>query len=425
MKKRLFSLLLVLALALSLCAAVHAEELRFVYDADDRISAENEQILEDLGARIYDETGAAVCIYITEKTTTDWDEIRSFAASFYAEHIGKDNGILLVNFFSPEGGRISYYRTGDKLASLSEDDMTEIMQAYNSAGSFFDGVHDYMNLVFAKLSGAAAFGEVTPEDNPNIPEERQLDRVVDFAGVIDASRLSSLNALADEVSEKYRCDVAVAFVSSLEGRYVVDYADDFYDYRGYGYGANDDGILLLVSVGDREFAETTYGYGKTAFTDYGMTSYLEPRFTKYLGSNDWAGAAEQFINDSGELLRQAREGKPYDYYPGGSSAPAREKKTLKEAAPFAALISAVIGFFSGGVPTAAMKKKMKSVAKEYGAANYARGGLNLRASDDRFLYANVSRTPIPRQTEHRSGGGGSSVHFSSSGRSHGGSHGKF
>ena len=86
----------------------------------------------------------------------------------------------------------------------------------------------------------------------------------------------------------------------------------------------------------------------------------------------------------------------------------------------------MIGFFSGGIPAGAMKRKMKSVEKEYGAANYARGGLNLRVKDDRFLYANVSKTPIPHDSGNRSsGGGGSSVHFSSSGRSHGGSHGKF
>ena len=91
------------------------------------------------------------------------------------------------------------------------------------------------------------------------------------------------------------------------------------------------------------------------------------------------------------------------------------------------MISAVIGFFSGGISTGAMKRQMKSVEKEYGAANYAKGGLNLRMKDDRFLYANVSKTPIPHDNGNRSsgGGGGSSVHFSSSGRSHGGSHGKF
>ena len=75
-----------------------------------------------------------------------------------------------------------------------------------------------------------------------------------------------------------------------------------------------------------------------------------------------------------------------------------------------------------------MKRKMKSVEKNYGAGNYARGGLQMRRSEDRFLYSNVHRTPIPRE-EHRTGGGGggggSSMHFSSSGHSHGGSHGKF
>lgn len=421
MKKRLFSLLLILALVLSLCAAVHAEGYSFVYDESDKISAENEQLLEELGARIYSDTGTAVCIYIAEKTA-EWEEIRAFAEDFYNEHIGEENGILLVHYYSQENGRISYYRTGEKLESLSDDVMTEIMQAYNSADTFSGGVRDYMNMVYARLNGATAFGEVTPEDNANIPEERQLDRVADLAGVIDTDRLKSLNTLADRISEQYQCDVAVAFVPSLEGKYIVDYADDFYDYKGYGYGENDDGILLLISVGDREFAETTYGYGKTAFTDYGMTRYLEPRFTPYLGESDWAGAAEQFINDAGVLLKQAREGRPYDYYE-----PERQQKSLKETAPLAALISAVIGFFSGGIPTGAMKRQMKSVEKEYGAANYAKGGLNLRYQDDRFLYANVSKTPIPRETEHRSGGGGggSSVHFSSSGRTHGGSHGKF
>ena len=419
MKKRLFSLLLILALALSLCATVHAEEPGFVYDESGALVPEDEQVLEELGARIFAETETAVCVCYTDRSG-EWDELRGFAETFYNEHIGAENGILLVHFVSPDGGSIVFYKTGDKLDSLSSADLDEIMQAYNSSDNFAGGAHNYMNLVYARLRGATGFGEVRPEDNRNIPAERQLDRVVDLAGVIDAERLNSLNTLADEVSERYRCDVAVAFVSSLEGRNVVDYADDFYDYKGYGYGTGDDGILLLVSVGEREFAETTYGYGKTAFTDYGLSHYLEPRFTPFLGENDWAGGAEQFIRDAGILLEQARNGQPYD-----DRSPQRVHKSFKESAPLAAVISAVIGFFSGGIPAGAMKRKLKSVAKEYGAANYARGGLNLRYSDDRFLYANVSKTPIPRESTHSSGGGGSSVHFSSSGRSHGGSHGKF
>ncbi|MBR0041327.1 MAG: TPM domain-containing protein [Oscillospiraceae bacterium] len=261
-------------------------------------------------------------------------------------------------------------------------------------------------------------------DSAELSVYRRLDRVADLAGVIEPSRLVSLNALADEVSEKYQCDVAVVFVSSLEGNDIVRYSDNFFLDNGYGIGADRDGILLLISVGDREFNESTSGYAITAFTDYGLTNYLEPNFTRYLinGRDDWAGAAEQFINDCGTLLEQAQNGKPYDYYP--SDPPEREPKSLKETAPLAALISAVVGFFSGGIPTGAMKRQMKSVEKNYGAAHYARGGLNLRTSDDRFLYANVAKTPIPQRTEHHGGGGGSNVHVTS-GHTFGGSHGKF
>ena len=357
MKKRLFSLFLVLALAFSLCAAAHAEDLHFVYDESDKISAENEQILEELGARIYADTDTAVCIYIAEKTA-ELEEIRAFAESFYSEHIGSENGILLVHCLAQEESRISYYMTGEKLASLSDEDMAEIMQAYNSADTFSGGVHDYMNLVYAKLNGAEAFGEVTPEDNPNIPEERQLARVADLAGVVDESSLASLNEMADKVSEKYGCDVAVVFVPSLQGQFVVTYSDNFFLDHGYGMGPDRDGILLLVSVGDREYNESTSGAAIYAFSDYGLSQKLEPRFTPYLGRNDWAGAAEQFIRGADELLAQAQSGTPYDYYEPQQTRP--EPKSLKEKAPLAALISAVIGFFSGGIPTAAMKKKMKS-----------------------------------------------------------------
>ena len=409
MKKRLISFLLILTLAVSLCAAVCADEQSYVYDETGTLSSEELETLRELGARIREDTGAIVCLCITNGAGED---IRVFADSFYADKIAAENGMLLVH--DPSAGRITYVVRGEKLSSLGDEKITQILDAYNSARTYFDGAHDYMNLVYAALGGPGF----------EIPDERQAERVVDLAGVIDAARLASLNTLADQVSEKYQCDVAVAFVSSLGGKYVVDYADDFYDYKGYGYGPNDDGILLLVSVGDREFAEATHGYGIEAFTDYGLTNYLEPNFTRFLlnDRDDWAGAAEQFITDAGKLLEMARNGEPYDYHE-----PQRVQKSFKERAPFAALISAVIGFFSGGIPTGAMKRKMKTVEKEYGAANYARGGLNLRRQDDRFLYANVSRTPIPRQDEHRGGGGGggSTVHFSSSGHSFGGSHGKF
>ena len=408
MKKRLLSLLLILVLAISLSAAAWAGTDLYVWDETGHISGEELEILRNLGARIQDATGATVCVCITDATGED---VHGYAETFWQDNVNESDGIILVH--NPASNTMSYAVYGERLRALDEDEISKLLEHYNSAPSYFDAAHNFMNAVFAQLGG----------EGLEIPDEKQLSRVVDLAGVIDSARLSRLNELADQVSEKYQCDVAAAVVPSLGGKYIVDYADDFFIYNGYGMGADRDGILLVVSVGDREYAEATHGYGITAFTDYGLTNYLEPRFVGSLSSGDWAGAVERYINASGELLEQARNGKPYDYYE-----PERVQKSFKDVAPGAALISAIVGFFSGGIPTAAMKSKMKSVEKNYGAANYARGGLNLRISDDRFLYANVSKTPIPRQTEHHSSGGhggGSTTHISSSGHTFGGSHGKF
>ena len=83
--------------------------------------------------------------------------------------------------------------------------------------------------------------------------------------------------------------MAVVTVDSLEGKTSQDYADDFYDYNGYGYGKDDDGILLLISMEDRDYAITTYGFGITAFTDAGL-QYVVNDFKPALSGGRYGNA---------------------------------------------------------------------------------------------------------------------------------------
>ena len=57
---------------------------------------------------------------------------------------------------------------------------------------------------------------------------------------------------------------------TINGETPMAYADDYYDYNGYGAGADNDGILLLLSMEDRDWWISTTGYGIDAFTDYGI-----------------------------------------------------------------------------------------------------------------------------------------------------------
>ena len=96
---------------------------------------------------------------------------------------------------------------------------------------------------------------------------------------------------------------------------------------------------------------------------------------------------------------------------------------VQEASP-SILISLVAGLVLGLIPALIMRGKLKSVHMQSSAGGYEdRGSRNITTRQDIFLYHTVNRVPKP--TENRSGGGGSSTFTGSSGRSHGGRGGGF
>ena len=246
-----------------------------------------------------------------------------------------------------------------------------------------------------------------------IPEERQLPRLVDDAGLLDSNQAQSLEKELDAVSERYSCDVAIITQNSLGGYSAQAYADDFYDYNGYGFGEDDSGILFLLGMEERKWAITTYGAGITAFTDAGQ-EYITEKVIPYLSDGDYNEAFSLFAELCGDFLHQAEEGKAYDV----GSLPK---------APFSPWWipgSLGIGAILGGIGVLIMKGQLKTVRAKAAADDYVRaGGLHLTDRQDYFLYRHVDRRAKPKESS--SGGGSSSTHTSSSGRSHGGSSGSF
>ena len=253
-----------------------------------------------------------------------------------------------------------------------------------------------MMLVFLFCIGA-----VTP-----VFAEEAFPRLVDQADLLNDAEEASLLSKLDTVSSNQGMDVVVVTTNTLDGKSPTAYADDFYDYNGY----SEDGILLLVSMEDRDWWISTTGYGITAFTDAGI-EYLGNRFAPSLSDGEYAGAFEIYADTCDAFIAQAKTGDPYDTH-----------NLPKE--PFDFLLSLgvclVIGLLIGAFSTAVMKSQLKSVRMQSGAASYVKtGSLNVTHRQDLFLYRNVKRTAKPKSSS------GSSTHTSSSGRSHGGGGGKF
>ena len=242
-------------------------------------------------------------------------------------------------------------------------------------------------------------------------------RMFDDAEVLTEDEDNELEDALEELSLRQSFDVTIATIESMESvgaDSMEQFADDLYDYCQYGYGPDMDGVLLLVSVGDRKWHISTCGYGITAFTDAGI-QYLGEQMTPDMADGDYAAAFRTFIQWTDAYVTAAREGHPYDV-----------DNMPKE--PFSIVylgVALVIGLITALIVTGVMKSRLKSVAPQRDATSYVRqGSMKLTNQRDLYLYREVHRTERPKESSS-SDSGGSSTHTSSSGSTHGGGGGSF
>ena len=263
-------------------------------------------------------------------------------------------------------------------------------------------------LMAVLLSLLCLVQNVNAED---IPVGSQLPRLADDADLLTDSEEKELNQQLDTVSEEQECDVIVVTVDSLNGKTVEEYADDYYDDNGYGYGENSSGILFLVAMDDREWNISTSGDAITAFTDAGL-AYMEDQFVSDLSDGAYLDAFSKYASLCDDFLTQAKNGEPYD------TGHLPKKKVSPWWIPGDLLIGAIIAF----VMALIKKTKLKSVKSQVTAGEYEKAGsLDLTVRTDHF----VNRVVTTRKIERKQESGGSSVHTGSSGKSHGGRSGKF
>lgn len=251
----------------------------------------------------------------------------------------------------------------------------------------------------------AVYGETVAEN------ERQLPRLVDAAGLLTEEQVEKLTEKLDEISKRQNLDVIITTVDSLEeGCTATEYADDFFDYNGYGMGNRYDGILFLLSMEERDWAISTHGYGITVFTDAGQ-EYMVDSIIDDLSDGNYYTAFSQFADLADDFITQAKTGEPYD----------SRNLPKKPMSPIWIFISILGGALIAFLITGGMKSSLKSVSKQRVANKYlVSTTMSSFSNQDLYLYSVVTKTEKPKESKQ-----GSSTHQSSSGRTHGGSSGKF
>lgn len=231
-------------------------------------------------------------------------------------------------------------------------------------------------------------------------EEAQLDFVSDEAGLLSDDEYRRLEQQAATISAQYECGVYIIVLDDFTD-YVYDTdpyeaAKTIYGEYTLGYGAEKSGVLLMLSMAERDYALIAYGYGNTAFTDYGKEKLCD-EFLDNFGDDDWYGGFYDYLEKCDSMLAAARDGHPLDV----------DSNPL--VAPLGVAISLLLGFLLALLLCQSLKKRqMQSVAEKTEADTYLVGqSVAITGRRDRFTHTTETRRKIEKDSD--SSGGGTTI----------------
>ena len=396
MRKKIVTLFSLLLMLVYLAVPVWAETRNGVYilDEKDYLSDFEYQFYHNQASTLSDQLNMDI-LYVQTYDTDLQSDAQSLNLGSRSDQI-----MLLDNDGTCD---IALFGTA---CVLNQDHIDQLLNAYTVEPTYSDGIASYL----------AVAEQIVKDLNASGAFDKQMNiypRVVDGANLLDTQQEVLLLQKLDQLSEDRQFDFVIVTVETLDGISAIAYADDFFDYNGYGMGTDRDGVLLLVSMEERELWISTSGFGMEAITDSRSDDILS-EITPMLSEGDYAGAFSTFTDRCDNLVIKAR-----NFGEDGS------EKLASESFPVGSslFVSMIIGVIAAGCVGAALKRQLKSVRPQNGAADYTKSTLpDLTVEQDIYLYSTMSKRPKPKSNSSSSG---SSGHRSSSGRSHGGSGGRF
>ena len=210
-------------------------------------------------------------------------------------------------------------------------------------------------------------------------------RFYDEAALLSEADAKALNDKLDALSQQQNFDYAIVTMPALQGNPVDDVAKWYYDNYGIGAGVNHDGVLLLISMEDRDWCICCGGSGNHII-NADAKEHISDAMLPDLSAGNYARAFNTFTDESNAIYEMAKAGETY-----------------KAPFPFFSrlLLSLVISLIVALIAVSAMKSNLRSVVKQTAAASYVvPGSLHIEQSTERYLYSNVTRTPRAQNNQN-------------------------
>lgn len=452
MKNKRFFFSVILLCILLFAAPVQAAEYGVIYDETEALWSEE---LEELGEEILPDFTNTYGIDLRVDVLTGigaFADIREAAEGLYQEYEygygDGSHGVSLTMLVEEDydGYALTdwYVYGGGENLELTESAAAYVSQAVADSLDLdawaLDLEEDIVLLAAAAeamvssmeefvLAGAAVDTAAAPADDDIQPEsveendeaeeisvpenwtetEPQLEHVTDWAGLLSEEEQQKLELQAQEIAGTHAFGVYIITVDNYR-----EYTDgDMHDacgsiYKEYslGLGEDKDGLLLLLSMDDRDYRVYTYGaFGNYAFNQAGREMLVE-FFLDPLANNDWYGAFTDYLTWSEDYLVQAGAGTPYD-----EDHAAMDSDTIKQKILIRIAVILLVPLVIAGIVVLILTSQLKSVEKATEASAYMVGNLHLTENRDHYSHTTESRRKIEKDndTSSESSAGGSST----------------
>ena len=236
-------------------------------------------------------------------------------------------------------------------------------------------------------------------------ESAEMNYIFDLSDQLTAEEWKEAEARAADISQRHNCGVYVVFVDNFkkygDGDDVYKTTYELYHANELGMGEGRDGIIILLSMAERDYAMFVYGtYAETAFNSYGQEK-LEKAFLGNFKEDDWYGGVSNYLSTCDEYLTRADAGKP-----------------VRESPALLIAIAVVASCLLSGAICLFLKRSMKTVHQKVEANEYvAPGGLQLSKQYDRYTHTTEVRSKISSSDDSSSSGTSSCSGGGGSGRS--------
>lgn len=249
--------------------------------------------------------------------------------------------------------------------------------------------------------------------------------VIDQLDLLTLDQANQLQQETERLRESYHLDVVIVITDELMSKSSRDFADDYYDFNGYGVGPEASGLLMLVNMADREVWISTTGHAIDIFTDNRLDQIID-QVVGHLGEGEFYSAGQVFLAN---VEGFAQQGVPEGQYREPAEPLTFFQKLVRMMLYWPIYVA---GLITSGVTTFAASAGHRKGSKTGVGFYRPEGSFALLDKKDQFLRETTRRVLIPKNNNSGggglSGGGGigrSSTHTGSSGRSHGGRGGKF